>query len=100
MPVTVDGEFVESDGKSYFHLKSVSSELFVSHIKSDVSVDGGWIRKAKEKFWTAPGTALMNLNWKLIKAEMDRDKEKFNIIIKDILTPILKGIAVQDIFQM
>lgn len=100
MPVTVDGEFVQIDGKDYFHINNITSELFVSHIKSDISVNGGWIRKAKEKFWTAPGTALMNLNWKLIKAEMDKDKEKFNVVIRDILTPILKKVAVQDIFQI
>lgn len=56
MPVTIEGEFVQKDGKDYFNIKNVDSELFVSHIKSDISVDGGWIRKAKEKFWTAPGT--------------------------------------------
>lgn len=100
MPVTIDGEFVQTDGKDYFKIKNVDSELFVSHIKSDISVDGGWMKRAKEKFWTAPGTALMNLNWKLIRAEMDKDKAKFNFIIKDILTPILKGVAIQDVFQL
>lgn len=42
----------------------------------------------------------MNVNWKLIKNEMDKDKAKFNYIIKDILTPVLKQVAVQDVFQL
>lgn len=65
----------------------------VSHLK--VNVDNGFWAKA----WTGPTNLLLNRDWKLVKAEIDKDKEKFNVIIKDILTPILNKVAVQDIYQ-
>lgn len=98
MPITVDGSFVQRDGKDYFSIKTVNSDLYLSNVKSDVSINGNWFQKMKESFWTGPATVLLNLEWKLIKAELDKDKEKFNAIIKDIFTKILDKVAIQDIY--
>lgn len=86
MPITVDGEIVQRDGKDYFSIKNVDSDLYLTNVKSDVSVDGNWFKKIKESFWTGPATVLLNLEWKLIKAELDKDKDKFNAIVKDIFS--------------
>lgn len=99
MPVTVEGEFVNRDGNDYFSIKKVDSDLYLSNVKSDVSIDGNWFQKLRESFWTGPASVLLNLEWKMIKAELDKDKEKFNAIIKEIFEQILNEISIQDIFE-
>lgn len=98
MLITVGGEFIKQDEKDYFSVKNVDSDLYLSNVKSDISIDGTWFQKLKESFWTGPATALLNLEWKLIKGEMEKDKEKFNVIIMDIFKQILDRVAIQDIF--
>lgn len=99
MPITVDGEFIQHDGKEYFDVKKVDSDLHLSNVKSDISIDGNWFQKLKESFWTGPATTILNLEWKLIKGEMENDKEKFNVIIMEIFKQILDKVAIQDIFH-
>lgn len=99
MPITVGGEFIKQGDREFFNVKSVNSDLFLSNVKSDISIKGNWFQKLKEAFWTGPATALMNLEWKLIKGEMEKDKEKFNVVILEIFKQILDRVAIQDIFH-
>lgn len=93
MSIIVDGEFVQTDGNDYFIIKNVDSDLNLSFLKVDV--DNGFWAKA----WTGPMNLVLNRDWKIIESEIDKDKDKFNIIIQDILTPILNKVSVRDIYQ-
>ena len=93
MPITIEGEFVKCDDKNYFIIKKIDSEIEVSHIESDID-NGFW-----SKIWTIPINMMMNRNWTKFKSGLEYDKEKYNAIIKDIFTPILKNVTAQDIYQ-
>lgn len=124
MPVTIEGEFVRhDDGKDYFNMKTVKSfmnfylhvwpvsidfhinnnTIFFTKVKSfmDVShmkinVDNGFFAKV----WTNPANLILNYNWKLLKAEMDKDPSKYTSVVRDIIQPILEKVAVQDIHRI
>lgn len=93
MPVTVDGEFVERDGKTYFNVKKVDSFLNLTHMK--IHVDNGFWAKA----WTGPTNLALNSDWKILKTEIDKDPSKYTSIVTDILTPILAKLAVEDLYE-
>lgn len=94
MPINIDGEFFQRDGKDYFSIKSVNSDLNISYLKLDVYKDGFFA-----KGWTIPTNVLLNHNLENVKDQIIKNKQKFNVIIEDILTKILDKVAVQDIYQ-
>lgn len=93
MPVTIDGEFVERNGKTYFNVKNVKSLLNLTHMK--INVDNGFWAKA----WTGPTNLALNSDWKILKTEIDKDPSKYIEIVNDILRPLLEQVAVEDVYE-
>lgn len=93
MGVSVEGGFVQRDGKTYYNTKDVNSFLSVSYMK--VNVDNGlWAKR-----WTIPTNLALNADWKVLKNEIDKNQERYISIVRDIVTPLLNNVAVEDIYE-
>lgn len=93
-PVTMDCDVIQRGGKDYVQVKSVHLHLKVSHFSMDF--------KSKSIHPTINNIAnkVINANWKLLKAEIDSDLEKYiGDVIKSIIVPITDKISIQDLLK-
>lgn len=92
--MTLDGEFVQRDGKDYYVVKSINAHMETSHMKLDTKCKNlyGWVNNKMNN--------IFNSHWQLFKSELDASLDKYiGDIISAILTPVLDRVAVQDLFQ-
>lgn len=90
----MDCDIIQKDGKEYVKVKTVHLHLKVTNFSMDF--------KSKSLHPTINNIAnkVINANWKLLKAEIDHDLEKYiGDVIKSIIVPITDKIAIQDLLK-
>ena len=90
----MDCDIIQKDGKDYVKVKSVQLHLKVSNLSMDFK------SKSLNPTINKIANKVINANWKLLKAEIDNDLEKYiSDVIKSIIVPITDKIAIQDLLK-
>lgn len=93
-PVIMDCDIIQKDGKEFVKVKSVHLHLEVSNLSMDFK------SKSLSPIINNIANKVLNANWKLLKAEIDNDLERYiGDVIKSIIVPITDKIAIQDLLK-